>query len=308
MGTGLADDPARVGTGLAEYAVRRATRDDVGAISETLLQAERVAWYTDVRSAEQLVERQDVLLVERGGRLTGICGLAIAPQSVARIQVFASRERWRTREVLRALLETVPSTLREEGVETLAFVGPDPWLLAELAAHGFHRVNAILTLHKQSFEVPDHGNRDVIVRPMRPADLSQLVAIDKAAFVPLWRNTEETFQEYREQRSDWSVAELEGTIVGYSCLNLSGRHGHITRIVVHPRYQGQRIGVRLLTEAIATLAKSGAFGVTLNTQQDNERALRLYKWFGFRSLGKEAGVMVLRASVSRWGIKSGEKA
>jgi len=272
-----------------------------------LLKAGRVAWYSDVRNAEQLIERRDVLLVERGGRLTGICALAIAPQGVARIQVFASRERWRTKEVLRALLETVPSTLSEEGVETLVFVGPDRWLLAELAAHGFQRVNAILTLHKQSFEVPDHGNQDVIVRPMRPADLSQLVAIDKAAFVPLWRNTEETFEEYREQCSDWNVAELEGTIVGYYCLNLSGRHGHITRIVVHPRYQGQRIGVRMLTEAIATLAKGGAFGVTLNTQQDNERALRLYKWFGFRSLGKEADVMVLRASVSRWESKVGKR-
>jgi len=259
-----------------------------------LLKAERVAWYSDVRSAEQLIERQDVLLVERAGRLAGICGLAIAPQGVARIQVFASRERWRTWEVLLALLETVPSTLWQEGIETLAFVGPEPWLLAELAAHGFQRVNAILTLHKPSFEVPDHGNRDVVLRPVRSADLSQLVATDEAAFVPLWRNTEETFQEYREQCSDWSVAELEGAIVGYYCLDLSGRHGHITRVVVHPRYQGQRIGVRLLAEAIATLAKGGAFGVTLNTQQDNERALRLYKWFGFRSLGKEAEVMVLQ--------------
>ena len=279
---------------MAEYAVRRATRDDVDAISEMLLKAERVAWYSDVRSAEQLIERQDVLLMKHGGRLAGICSLVIAPQGVARIQVFASRERRRTKEVLRALLKTVPSTLWEEGVEMVAFVGPDRWLLAELAAHGFQRANAVLTLHKQSFEVPDHGNRGVIVRSVRPADLSQLVAIDKAAFVPLWRNTEETFQEYREQCSDWGVAELEGTIVGYYCLNLSGRHGHITRVVVHPRYQGRRIGVRLLAEAIATLAKGGAFGVTLNTQQDNERALRLYKWFGFRSLGKEADVMVLQ--------------
>jgi ribosomal protein S18 acetylase RimI-like enzyme len=62
---------------------------------------------------------------------------------------------------------------------------------------------------------------------------------------------------------------------------------------VHPRYQGQRIGVRLLAEAIRRLEAAGAYGITLNTQQDNQRALRLYRWFGFRSLGQEAEVLEL---------------
>ncbi len=294
MGAWLTRKPPHEETAAAAYTVRVARREDAAAASEMLLQAERVAWYAHVRSAEQLIEHQDVFLVGDRGRLTGICGLAIAPQEVARIQVFASRERWRTGEVLGALLEQLPGRLFAGGVETLAFVGPDRWLVAALAAHGFRRTNTILTLHKQSFEVPDHGNPDVALRPVRSADLPRLVAIDEAAFDPLWRNTEETFQEYREQCSEWSAAELAGTIVGYSCINLSGRHGHITRIVVHPQLQGQRIGVRLLAEAVASLQAGGAFGITLNTQQDNKHALRLYRWFGFRSLGKEAEVLELK--------------
>jgi ribosomal protein S18 acetylase RimI-like enzyme len=51
--------------------------------------------------------------------------------------------------------------------------------------------------------------------------------------------------------------------------------------------------VRLLAEAVDSMEAGGAFGITLNTQQDNVRALRLYKWFGFRSLGKEAEVLRL---------------
>ena len=258
-----------------------------------LRRAERVAWCAHVRNAEQLIESHDVFMVEDRGRLSGVCGLAIAPQEVARVQVFASRERWRTQKVLDALLEQLPEKLARKGVETLAYVGPDGWLIAALAAHGFRRANTILTLHKESFEVPDHGNPDVALRPVQPADLPRLVAIDEAAFDPLWRNTEETFQEYREQCSEWNVAELDGEIAGYSCLNMSGRHGHITRIVVHPQLQGQWIGVRLLAEAVASLSAAGAFGITLNTQQDNQRALRLYKWFGFRSLGQDAEVLAL---------------
>lgn len=258
-----------------------------------LLHADRVVWYAHVRSAEQLIEDHDVFLVEKGEQLAGICGLAIAPQEVARIQVFASRVRHRSREVLGALLAQLHGWLAQIGVESLAFVGPDRWLIASLAAHGFRRTNTVLTLQKQSFEVPDRGNPDVDLHPVCPADLPQLVAIDEAAFDPLWRNTVDTFQEYREQCSQWNVAELEGTIVGYSCLALNGRHGHITRIVVHPRYQGQRIGVRLLAEVVASLEAGDVFGITLNTQQDNVRALRLYKWFGFRLLGQEAEVLEL---------------
>jgi ribosomal-protein-alanine N-acetyltransferase len=279
---------------LPETAVRPAARDDVEALAEMLLHADMVAWYPDVKDTERLIERQQVWLVEDAGRPVGACSLAIGPRSVARIQVCASRERGRTGEVVHAVITVLQSTLANQGVETLAFVGSDGWLLAELAAQGFERVNTILTLHKHSLRVPDRGNPDVVVRPVRPAELGDLVAIDEAAFVPLWRHTKEMFRDYQEQCNDFSVAELKGKVVGYYCLSQVGRHGHITRIAVHPRYQGQRIGVRLLAEAIAALAQGGVFGITLNTQQDNQRALRLYEWFGFRSLGQEAEVMALQ--------------
>ncbi len=278
---------------MPDYVVRQAAHDDVQALAEMLTEAERVAWHSEVRNAKRLVEEQHIFLVEDGRRLVGACGITIGLPSVARIQVCASRERSRSREVMRAALEAARPILAGQGVDTLAFIGPEEWVLTGLAAQGFERANTILTLHKRTLRVPDHGSPGVAVRPVCPDDLARLVAIDAAAFAPLWRNTEETFEEYRAQCSELCVAELDGLVVGYYCLNVVGRHGHITRIAVHPRYQGRRIGVRLLAEAIAALAQDGAFGITLNTQQDNERALRLYKWFGFRTLGQEAEVWML---------------
>jgi ribosomal-protein-alanine N-acetyltransferase len=277
-----------------EYTVRQATDDDIQVLADMLTEANRVAWHSEVRNAEQLVEKQHVFLVEEDQRLVGACGIAVGPPRIARIQVCASQERSGSREVMRAALEAVQLVLAEQGVDTLAFIGPEEWMLAGLAAQGFERANTILTLHKHTLRVPDHGNPHVTVRPVRPADLLALVTIDAAAFDALWRNTKETFEEYRAQCSEFCIAELEGMIVGYYCLNVVGRHGHVTRIAVHPRYQGQRIGVRLLAEAIASLEKDGVFGITLNTQQDNERARRLYTWFGFQTLGQEAQVWVLQ--------------
>jgi ribosomal protein S18 acetylase RimI-like enzyme len=45
-----------------------------------------------------------------------------------------------------------------------------------------------------------------------------------------------------------------------------------------------------LAECIDYLWRQGVYGITLNTQRDNQRALRLYRWFGFVPLGREAEV------------------
>ena len=65
------------------------------------------------------------------------------------------------------------------------------------------------------------------------------------------------------------------------------------RLAVHPRYQRKQVGARLLAEGIAFLERKRVFGITLNTQQENVHARRLYEWFGFQELGREAQVMVL---------------
>jgi ribosomal-protein-alanine N-acetyltransferase len=81
-------------------------------------------------------------------------------------------------------------------------------------------------------------------------------------------------------------------VVGYACASLEGRYGHLTRVAVYPDYRGAGVGVRLLAETMSFFRTQRVFGITLNTQQDNRRARRLYEWFGFSPLGREAYVMV----------------
>ena len=86
--------------------------------------------------------------------------------------------------------------------------------------------------------------------------------------------------------------DAERQVAGYAYASLTGRHGHLTRLTVHPGTQGQRIGIRLLAEAVGFFQRERVYGITLNTQQSNTRARRLYEWFGFIALGKEAEVWV----------------
>jgi ribosomal-protein-alanine N-acetyltransferase len=77
--------------------------------------------------------------------------------------------------------------------------------------------------------------------------------------------------------------------VGYCyCSVEEGEHGHLIRMAVHPTWQGRGIGTRLLSEALLFFRQAGVRHVTLNTQEENEGAQRLYCKFGVRLVGWEA--------------------
>jgi ribosomal protein S18 acetylase RimI-like enzyme len=274
------------------YAVRRATSDDLQAIERLLDDADRVVLYADRSTVRRALDKHAFYLVETRGELVCVCGLFVAPASVAQIRVFGLLEGWPLDEVMRAALLVARDQLGAHDVTTLAFIGIEAWLVDGLAANDFRHANTIVTMQKTDFYVPDEGNPAVAIRPAKRKDYPAIMSIDRAVFVPLWHNTEETLLEYEADYPYFGVAELDGILVGYQCLSLIGRHGHVTRIAIHPDHQGQRIAVRMLAAAIHFFHKHRVFGITLNTQQDNHRARRLYEWFGFSVLGKEAQVMV----------------
>jgi N-acetylglutamate synthase-like GNAT family acetyltransferase len=272
--------------------IRRAAGGDERAIDDLVSKVGRVVLQVLWSDVPSLLRTYDFFLIEGEGRLGCVWGSLVGPDTVAKIRVFALLDDWSTRETLAALLPLARSVLREKGVETLAFVGMEGWLLEGLVANGFRRMNTILTLQKTDWRVPDPGNLQVVVRPASSADLASILAIDESAFEPLWRNTAETLATCLEECPHFVVAELNGETVGYQYLSLVGRHGHLSRVAVHPKYQGQRIGARLLVEAVRFFRRRRVFGMTLNTQQNNWQARRLYERFGFKVMGKEALALV----------------
>jgi ribosomal protein S18 acetylase RimI-like enzyme len=234
----------------------------------------------------------DLHVVERDGQPGCLWASVIEPASVAQLRALILHDDWPLPGTLDVLLPQVKPSLRAAGVTTLAFVGVEQWLLDGLAAEGFTLANTVVTLHKDGCDVPSSGNRQAAVRPAAEPDFAPILDIDERAFEPLWRNTPLTLAEWLQACPYFSVAELERQVVGYACASLAGRHGHLTRIAVHPQYHGRQIGVRLLADAMRFFRRARVFGVTVNTQQDNLRARRLYEWFGFVLLGQEAEVWV----------------
>lgn len=212
---------------------------------------------------------------------------------MARLRGAGVANRWSVSEYLRALLPPSLESLRAQGTTTLAYVGSDDWLIEPLQERGFVVDNVIVVYEKADWAVPSRGNQRVLVRPAQPGDFRALVALDQAAFEPLWQNTVEVFQDALANYPHFVVAELDGTVVAYEFSRLVGNQGYLARIAVHPSYQRQGIGTRLLAEAITFFHQEGVQAIMLNTQQDNQASQRLYRWFGFELVGEEAVVLKL---------------
>jgi ribosomal protein S18 acetylase RimI-like enzyme len=197
---------------------------------------------------------------------------------------------------MRAYLETLlPPTLdrlRSQEVTSLVYIGNDRWLTDPLLRDwDFSIQNSVVTYTKEDFSTPRPGNQQVHVRSAHSSDFPALVALDEAAFDPLWRYASQTFAHALENLPCFVVAELGGYTVGYLFSNLQGGRGHLIRIAVHPDYQGRGIGARLLTEAIEFFRTEKVKVITLNTQKDNAVSQRLYRRFGFQPMGEEALVL-----------------
>ena len=80
------------------------------------------------------------------------------------------------------------------------------------------------------------------------------------------------------------VAWLGEERAGAVWLEAGGEVGGKTftvNLAVRPEYQGQGIGARLLEYALQFCRENGAISVDLKVHPTNEKALRLYRRFGF---------------------------
>ncbi len=230
--------------------------------------------------------------VREGSILRGYLGVSIPRLSTAKIDVVAIHHRQDVDRCLRELLLAVGVQLRERETEALIYIGQDPWLITALRSQGFEEANAILLFRKQGWEVPTPGNDNVCVRPVALQDIPTLVELDEAAFrEDLWRNSAEAFQGCLDRMAHFVVAEQESQVVGYQFSYVHGEEGYVARVAVHPRAQDRRIGARLLADAIRFFRVQRVRDIVLNTQKDNYRAQRLYRWFGFQPVRQEALVL-----------------
>jgi ribosomal-protein-alanine N-acetyltransferase len=129
------------------------------------------------------------------------------------------------------------------------------------------------------------------IRTAHLNDLPLLTALDELAFEQNWHKRSRHFKEALAKAASFSVATVGNRIVAFEWTELYQQHAHITRLAVHPDYQGQGIGRQLIYQAIVDALSAGADLITLNTQETNQRSRALYKRFGFVDTGLRMPVL-----------------
>ena len=160
---------------------------------------------------------------------------------------------------------------------------------------GFQEINRVVSLvwDVSSARWPEPGEQ-VEIREMTPADLPHVLAIDRAAFHPLWRNTLDELQAAFIVSYYSSVGLVDGQVRGYQISTVNPQGGHLARLAVDPELQGKRIGASILDDLLERFTREGIVEVSVNTQQDNQRSLALYRKFGFNPLEGSYPVMNYR--------------
>lgn len=270
------------------WTVCQATPGDEDQVRRLIEQAERVTMCFHSKDLANYLTRQPFLLAKNVGRLRGFLAFLTSWPPRATLAAAGLADDWAILPWLDRLLPRCVAHLRTHGVTSLSYVGSAAWLVEPLKRRGFHLVSHIVAYEKRGGAVPRGGNQTVRVRPVRATDLAALVAVDSLNFHPLWHNSVETLRRWRESLPYFVVAVAEEGPVGYCYCSVKAGHGHLIRMAVHPAWQGQGIGTRLMAEAMQFFQLLGVQLITLNTQEENEAAQRLYRQFGFRPKGREA--------------------
>lgn len=125
------------------------------------------------------------------------------------------------------------------------------------------------------------------IEKMSKEHLKQIKDILPKQFDEFW-NANVLEKELENPLSDYIVATENGEVVGYAGLWQPIDEGHVTNIVIRKDKRGNHIGTQMLEEIIRIAKEKQLKCVTLEVNEHNEIAIRLYKKYNFIAVGKRS--------------------
>jgi ribosomal-protein-alanine N-acetyltransferase len=123
--------------------------------------------------------------------------------------------------------------------------------------------------------------------PMNARDLDEIVAIEDTVYQYPW--TRGNFSDSLVAGYSAWVCRVGGELIGYAVVMMAVDEAHLLNISVDKRRQGMGFGGRLLRHAMSVARTLGARSLLLEVRPSNERALELYRHFGFVRIGLRKG-------------------
>ena len=120
------------------------------------------------------------------------------------------------------------------------------------------------------------------VRDMVNSDLDRVMEIEKLCFKAPW-GRDDLYREINDnQLAVVSVVTVDDEVVGFCDYWNTFDSGTICQIAIHPNYQHQSLGTRLLEEVFKDAKAKKVRTLTLEVRESNEKAINFYKKHGFK--------------------------
>lgn len=126
----------------------------------------------------------------------------------------------------------------------------------------------------------------VVIRPMTPEDLDQVVAIEQQSFSHPWSMNHFRDELCTSRAFPLVAVTAGGGIAGYLCPSQVLDEGEILDLAVRRDCQGTGIGRLLVFETLGLFRERGASRVWLEVRVSNVAAISLYRSLGFRECGR----------------------
>ncbi|NOX63444.1 MAG: GNAT family acetyltransferase [Chloroflexi bacterium] len=131
------------------------------------------------------------------------------------------------------------------------------------------------------------------IRAYQPTDEEAVIALwEICGLTRPWNNPKRDIE--RKLRVDpdlFLVGEVEGRLVAAAMAGYEGHRGWVNYLAVHPDFQRQGLGRRMMEEIEAKLIARGCPKINVQIRSDNEGVIAFYRQLGFRvdatvSMGK----------------------
>ncbi|MBK9924505.1 MAG: GNAT family N-acetyltransferase [Anaerolineales bacterium] len=266
--------------------VRLADLKDHQRLSNLVFFETRSHRHLDWRSPLEWLGDKYFWAMEEGSQLTAALACPEEAKGIAWVRLFVHTGYWSAENAWSLLWDVAKNEIARAGGAQVAAIVQYSWFTKVLEASGFENRQNIVMLEWQYQPRASFEAAGVRIRKMTEADLPQVTAVDGEAFDPLWHNSLDTLSRAHAQSLFATVAEDANGIIGYQVTTGSGSRAHLARLAVHRAVQGRGVGRMLLGNLFDTLSQAGYFRLSVNTQNDNNISLALYKKMGFLRTGE----------------------
>lgn len=132
------------------------------------------------------------------------------------------------------------------------------------------------------------GGYPVRLRPMEPADLEAVVAIEERSFSAPWSRS--AFERLLAQPTAGALVAEEGRdVAGYAVFWTVADEAELGNLAVRPEARRRGLGRRLVRAVGRAARRAGAATLYLEVRESNEAARALYRELGFRNVARRRG-------------------